>query len=424
MTRRRVAPLIFLAVAAATAPRNAHAALTFFVDPGSPWPAGWYDAAVANMQTTVNMYNAYGDFTLNNSGSIYVYYNAGIPTAQASYNGSIGDGGTFPNVRVLLHESSHWLGTGTYSANWSGLNANSLIQQFEGVGAILNGDSQHYWPYGENYDNESSPVNDLRHVAMVYALRQDFGIGVASPPSSYAATAVSLTNSDAVGESGFNYSSKWSDNAFAHPNADYSTGNFSLRTPTGYPSWNFAGKSLTVNAGGALLYNSWGTTGVITIKNLTVSGTLRHDQNPQDTFQLAGSVTLSGSPTFDAARGPMQLNTAALSGSGSLNKSGPYPLTLATPATYTGDTNINAGILRLDALAPVAAYTFDSVASTTVNNTGSGGAAMNGNLTGSAAIVTGGHTGNAVSLSGGASVDINNGIFPAQWDPKLGIHVT
>ena len=54
------------------------------------------------------------------NGNIYVYYNSGIPTAQSGYggsNGSIGVGGTFPNVRVLLHESSHWLGTGTYSAN-------------------------------------------------------------------------------------------------------------------------------------------------------------------------------------------------------------------------------------------------------------------------------------------------------------------
>ena len=95
-------------------------ALSFYVDPGNPWPAGWYNAAVANMQTVVNMYNAYGDF---GNGSIYVYYNAGIPTAQSGYGGyggSIGDGGTYPNVRVLLHESSHWLGTGTYSDWWTG----------------------------------------------------------------------------------------------------------------------------------------------------------------------------------------------------------------------------------------------------------------------------------------------------------------
>ena len=162
------------------------AGLTFSVDAGSPWPSGWYAAAVADMQTVVNAYNAYGDFTLNNPGSIYVYYNAGIPTEQSGYggySGSIGVGGTYPNVRVLLHESSHWLGTGTYSANWTGPAATTMLQQFDGLGAVLNGDTQHYWPYGENYDSESSPINDARHIAMVYALRQDFGIGsLALPP--------------------------------------------------------------------------------------------------------------------------------------------------------------------------------------------------------------------------------------------------
>src|SRR5262245_42588411 len=176
------------------------------------------------MQTVVDMHNAYGDF---GNGSIYVYYNAGIPTAQASYGGSIGIGGTYPNVRVLLHESSHWLGTGTYSANWGGRNASALIQQFDGVSTVLNGDGAHYWPYGENYDNESSPINDARHVAMVYALRKDFGIGSTAPPSSV--TSVTMTASDALGTSGFNYASGWSDGHFPQAGTTYSTGNFLLR---------------------------------------------------------------------------------------------------------------------------------------------------------------------------------------------------
>lgn len=78
----------------AAVPQVSRAGLTFNVDPTSPWPAGWYAAAVANMQTVVNEYNAYGDFTTNNSGNIYVYYNAGIPTEQSgygAYGGSIGD---------------------------------------------------------------------------------------------------------------------------------------------------------------------------------------------------------------------------------------------------------------------------------------------------------------------------------------------
>src|SRR5579862_9575740 len=60
--RRQKATVIALAAASILgAQRNARAALSFYVDPNS-WPSGWYDAAVANMQTVVNEYNAYGDF--------------------------------------------------------------------------------------------------------------------------------------------------------------------------------------------------------------------------------------------------------------------------------------------------------------------------------------------------------------------------
>ena len=314
------------------------AALSFYVDPGNPWPAGWYNAAVANMQTVVNMYNAYGDF---GNGSIYVYYNAGIPTAQSGYGGyggSIGDGGTYPNVRVLLHESSHWLGTGTYSHWWGGPAAAALIQQFDGLGVPLNGDTQHYWPYGENYDSESSPVNDARHVAMVYALREDFGIGSTAPPST--APTVTLMADDAPGTSGFNYPWGWSDNHFAHAGAAYYTGDHAMRTPNGYSSWTFVGDSLTVNnhsnPNGGLLFNGYGTTGVVTFKNLILDGgTVTHAQFSQDLFQLAGHVTLASTGTFDAAQGNINI-LATIGGSGSLTKTGAYALTLRALAPTAG----------------------------------------------------------------------------------------
>jgi autotransporter-associated beta strand protein len=400
-----------------------HAALTFYVDPGSPWPAGWYNAAVADMQTVVNEYNAYGDFTLNNSGSIYVYYNAGIPTAQSGYGpygGSIGIGGTYPNVRVLLHESSHWLGTGTYSTYWTGPHAGALIQQFDGVGALLNGDSQHYWPYGENYDNESSPINDARHVAMVYALREDFGIGSTAPPSS--ATTVTLTTSDALGTSSFNYPWDWSDGHFPQAGTNYYTANYTLRTPLDTynpggptPSFTFAGDSLTVNntngINGGLLFKGIGTSSVLTFRNLILDGGyVRHASGSGDLFQLAGKLTLSQSPTIDAAQGNIKI-LADIGGGGSLTKTGAYMLTLTGRGTYSGSTTISGGILRLAPIAPVASYTFDNVSGSTVVNGGTGGTGMNGTLAGGATIVAGGQSGNAVSLSGGASVDISSPIM-------------
>jgi hypothetical protein len=253
------------------------------------------------MQSATNRYNAYGDFGNYN---IYVYYNAGIPTAQANYQGSIGFGGTYPNERVTMHEMAHYLGSGTYGTPWDGPRGEALIDQFDGIEATLQGDSQHFWPYGLNYDSEGAEINKQRQVAVMYAQRADMGIGSAANPAAWAATSVALTGSDAAAESGFNHANTWSDNTFAHPNANYSTGTFSMRTPNGYNSWTFAGNSLTVNPSGRLLYNGWGTTGVVTIKNLTVNGgTVRHDQFPQDLFQLAGNVTVASNATLDAANG-------------------------------------------------------------------------------------------------------------------------
>ena len=92
-------------------------ALSFTVEAGG-WPnAAHRNAAVNAMQSAVNRYNAYGDFGNYN---VYVYYNAGIPTAQANYLGSIGFGGTYPNERVTMHEMAHYLGSGTYGDPWDG----------------------------------------------------------------------------------------------------------------------------------------------------------------------------------------------------------------------------------------------------------------------------------------------------------------
>ena len=398
------------------------AGLTFNVDPGSPWPAGWYAGAVADMQTVVNAYNAYGDFTLNNPGNIYVYYNAGIPTEQSGYggySGSIGVGGTYPNVRVLLHESSHWLGTGTYSANWTGPAATAMLQQFDGLGAVLNGDTQHYWPYGEQYDSESSPINDARHIAMVYALRQDFGIGSMALPST--AASVTMTASDAAGTSGFNYSTGWSDAHFPQAVTTYSTGNYLLRTPNLAPSWTFAGESLTVNntngAAGGLQFNGIGTSSVVTFKNLILNGGyVSHNSTTADLFQLGGKITLIQSPTIDAAQGNINVS-AAITGLGSLTKAGAYAMTLSANNTYGGPTLINAGTLRLTAPAPVASYSFANVSGATVINDGTGGAAMNGTFNangGSGSINTSGGPlaglGALVLNGTGSTVDINSGI--------------
>ncbi|HOW71093.1 MAG TPA: autotransporter-associated beta strand repeat-containing protein [Phycisphaerae bacterium] len=404
---------------------EARAALSYYVEPGG-WPNGAHrDAAVAAIQSATARYNAYGDF---GNHSVYVYYNAGIPTAQASYLGSIGFGGTYPNERVTMHELAHYLGSGTYGDPWDGARGEALINQFDGLEAQLQGDANHFWPYGLNYDSEGAEINKQRQVALVYAQRADMGIGSTANPSSWAATAVTLKAPDAQGTSGFNYASTWSDNTFAHPNAAYATGAFSMRTPEGYNSWTFVGNSLTVNPGGRLLYNGWGTTGVVTFRNLTVNGgTVRHDQFPQDLFQLAGKVTLVSTATFESANGDIKV-LANMGGNGSLTKTGGYALTLTGGNSYTGNTTISSGTLRLAPAVAVASYSFDNVSGSTVVNGGTGGSSMNGTLANGAAIVSGGRSGNAVSLANGASVDINNGIVDlgntANWTVSAWVKTT
>jgi autotransporter-associated beta strand protein len=387
------------------------------------------------MTDVVNRYNIYGDF---GSYNIYVYYDSGIPTAQSSYLGSIGFGGTWPNDRVAQHESNHYLGSGTYSNwynmwtgayIWTGAKVERLIEQFDGDGAVIRQSGVHFYGYGLNYDSEV--VNDsiyMRNIAIMYAMRQDMGNGASADP--WSATTVTLAGSDPAGTSAFNWFGGgwsnssyqgWSDKYFAHPGAAYYTGNYSIRTPldtynpTGAtPSFTFAGDSLTINntngANGGLLFTGIGTTGIITVNNLILNGGyVRHASGSGDLFQLAGKVTLIGTPTIDAAQGSIRVS-ANIAGTGSLTKGGNFALTLAGNNTYSGATIISGGTLRLAPITAVASYTFDNVSGTTVVNDGIGGTGMNGTLANGATIVSGGHSGNAVSLSGGASVDINSAI--------------
>jgi len=134
----------------------------------------------------VNIYNANGSFNKH----LNIYYSAGVPTAQANYDGVMTFGGS-RNTRVALHEISHTLGIGTHSAYWSlitggswnGPAANTLLSGFDGSGSVMHGDSQHIWPYGLNYDSEDSATNRVRHVKIVEAMRCDMSIGPCSSGS-------------------------------------------------------------------------------------------------------------------------------------------------------------------------------------------------------------------------------------------------
>ncbi|MDF1572144.1 MAG: hypothetical protein P1P82_11065 [Bacteroidales bacterium] len=150
---------------------------TLAVDPDQ-YPE-YHQLLTAALDSACYFYNAYATFDAN----IYVYYNAGIPTAQANYHGSIGFG---PNtsymwVGTVMHEMAHYFGSGTTAkwqslmqgGVWQGATAQALCQQL--TGSILRGDNNanpiHYWPTGINYRNEVSSVTDLvNHAKIVQAM--------------------------------------------------------------------------------------------------------------------------------------------------------------------------------------------------------------------------------------------------------------
>lgn len=154
--------------------------LTYKLSDGSEkWPAERRKRIVEVMEEAVIFFNTHARFeksvTANNS--------PGTPTADANWAGWINWGGSISR-RVALHEIAHTLGIGTH-ANWSknirdgvwtGTYAVRQLREFDGPDAKLHADRMHFWPYGLNFDNESSPENDLRFVKMVAAMRKDMGI--------------------------------------------------------------------------------------------------------------------------------------------------------------------------------------------------------------------------------------------------------
>ncbi|MEY4916586.1 MAG: hypothetical protein RL616_499, partial [Verrucomicrobiota bacterium] len=146
---------------------------------------------------------------------------------------------------------------------------------------------------------------------------------------------------------------------------------------------------------------------------------------------LLGSGTNATAFTFGNSSNTIFAGT--ISGSGSVTKNGSGTTTISGANTYTGSTVISNGTVNFSqsdntnyvaALGPVLQLTFDQIGRAVVStneetgvvttnldssivNSGSGGSAMDGALTGAGAtIVGGGRYGNAMSLNGTAHLEI------------------
>lgn len=117
---------------------------------------------------------------------VYLNYDPAVPTADANNEGwmRFGSNTGVQNIRTMLHEMNHTLGTGT-SAWWTGKivggkyqgdNVNALLKKIQNsnVNVQLSGDSQHWWPYGLNQNSEvSSSWDYVYNCLIIEAMRKD-----------------------------------------------------------------------------------------------------------------------------------------------------------------------------------------------------------------------------------------------------------
>lgn len=140
-----------------------------------------YTRITSAMDAALRYYNQFSTATKH----INVYYNTGVPTAEASSNGTLSFGAnrSFMNQRTAMHEIAHTLGAGTggeYSwrmsgGSWNGDFGNTELRAINGgSSAFINGDGFHFWPYGLNFDSEVQTDADyIRHVRIVNAMKSD-----------------------------------------------------------------------------------------------------------------------------------------------------------------------------------------------------------------------------------------------------------
>jgi hypothetical protein len=136
---------------------------------------------VANSVAVVAaFYNQHGSFNKHWN----VYYNAGIPTAEANYSGYMGYGNS-RNERVVFHEAAHTFGMGTTTAYsslvaggvWGGQYGNQAqFDTYNDFGDGLHGDGHAIWPGGFNYDNEDGFIERIWHTRIMAGIRCDMGI--------------------------------------------------------------------------------------------------------------------------------------------------------------------------------------------------------------------------------------------------------
>lgn len=140
-----------------------------------------YAKITAAMDAAVAMYNNQA----NLGKALTVQYVPSVATADGNINGNIrfGSNRSYMTQCTAMHEIAHTLGVGTSSrwpalmvnGLWTGPKAIAMIRSMVGESStsVIHGDSQHFWPYGLNYNSEWSTVNGQRNARIVGAMIAD-----------------------------------------------------------------------------------------------------------------------------------------------------------------------------------------------------------------------------------------------------------
>ncbi len=143
-------------------------------------------AAYARLQMPIDSALWYLNNFTSATKHVYLNYDPAVPTADANNEGWMRFGSSIGvhNIRTMLHEMNHTLGTGT-SAWWIGKivggkyqgdNVNALLKKIQNsmVNVQLSGDTQHWWPYGLNQNSEvSSSWDYVYNCLIIEAMRKD-----------------------------------------------------------------------------------------------------------------------------------------------------------------------------------------------------------------------------------------------------------
>ncbi|MBE8722216.1 fibronectin type III domain-containing protein [Sphingobacterium pedocola] len=143
-------------------------------------------AVYARLQIAIDSAVWYANNYTSATKHVWVNYATGTPTADANNEGwmRFGTGVGYQNLRTMLHEMNHTFGTGTTNW-WTSIamvggkyqlqHANAILKLItKDQNATLSGDSQHWWPYGLNQNNEvTSSWDYVYNCLIIEAMRKD-----------------------------------------------------------------------------------------------------------------------------------------------------------------------------------------------------------------------------------------------------------